>query len=75
MKICKSDIKEEQNVLFIKKKKKKAQRFNVKCKILEGKVNLTFYSAQKKKKRKKKRGAQLFFNEIIMTWSHLNLDR
>ena len=43
-----------------KKKKKKAQRFNVKCKILEGKVNLTFYSAQKKKKRKKKEEHNFF---------------
>ena len=54
LKICKSDIKEEQNVLFIKKKKKRAQCFNVKRRILEGKVNLTFYSAKKK-------GALLFF--------------
>ena len=38
-------------MLYSSKKKKKAQRFNVKCKILEGKVNLTFYSAQKKKKK------------------------
>ena len=57
LKICKSDIKEEKNVLFIikKEKKKRAHRFNVKRKILEGKVNLTFYSATNKK------GAQLFF--------------
>ena len=56
LKIGQSDIKEEQNVLFIQKKKR-AQRFNVKRRILKGKLNLTFYSTKKEKEK----GAQHFF--------------
>ena len=62
LKICRFDIKEEQNVLFIKKiiiLLKKSTTF--KCKTQnsrrEGEPNILF--------SKKEKGAQLFFNEII----------
>ena len=40
-------------MFYSSKKKKKTQRFNVKCKILEGKVNLHFNQQKKKNKKQK----------------------
>ena len=58
-------FKEEQKVLF-SQKKKRTQHLNVKCRFLEGEVNLAFYLG------KKRRGGQRFSNEsgqwIIITW-------
>ena len=45
-------------MFYSSKKKKKTQRFNVKCKILEGKVNLHFNQHKKNKKQKTKNKKQ-----------------